>query len=134
MVVGDCIQGAEVRQVVLVGRIVAVPGHHIEGREGLAGLEQPAVELVQDLVGGLAVLESGYGSLEVPGIGEAIRTCPRAAKSGGCSDLFDAEVCQKRHWSRGKKQQGCRPIDSAMRKYRPCPSGSYSGLTGPQFY
>lgn len=35
MVERDGVERAEARQVVLVRRVVAVPGHHVEGRERL---------------------------------------------------------------------------------------------------
>ena len=35
MVERNRVERAEARQVVLIRRVVAVPGHHVEGREGL---------------------------------------------------------------------------------------------------
>lgn len=47
VVEGDGVDGAEVVKVVLVGGVVPVPGHHVEGgAAGEGGLEEPAGELV----------------------------------------------------------------------------------------
>lgn len=37
MIKADCVHGAEAGEVVLIGSIVAVPSHHVEGREALRG-------------------------------------------------------------------------------------------------
>ncbi len=40
VVEGDGVDDAEVLQVILVGHVVAVPGHNVEGRVVLVGHEQ----------------------------------------------------------------------------------------------
>jgi len=60
---------AEARQVVLVGRVVAMPGNHIEGRGPLLGAKHPAAELVVDRKGALPVLEGSHWGEEVTWVG-----------------------------------------------------------------
>ena len=45
MVECHCVERAEARQVILEGRIVAVPGHHVEGTERLRSLHMVAAHL-----------------------------------------------------------------------------------------
>lgn len=76
MVVRDGVHAVEVVEVVLVGRVVAVPRHHVERRVGQRRLEQVPAELVDDPeVGGLAVLEGRHGVQEVARVGQAVGTC-----------------------------------------------------------
>lgn len=75
MVEGNTADGGEAAQVVFVGIVEAVPGDDVEGCMVLSGSEEVAVEFGQDLVGGAGVfVEGGNGGLEVPRVGQTIRT------------------------------------------------------------
>jgi hypothetical protein len=53
-----------------------VPGHYVEGREVLLGLEQKPLEFVHHSVAGmLGVVVPCDGSLEVSWVGQPIGTC-----------------------------------------------------------
>ena len=67
--------GAEQGQVVFVGRVVAVPGDDVEGRELLLRAEQPVVELAENREGAAAVLEAGDRGEEVPRVCQAVGAC-----------------------------------------------------------
>ena len=75
MVESHSADGAEQSQVVLVGRVVAVPGHDVEGREGLLRTEQPVVELAEDCEGAAALLEAGDRGEEVPRVRQSVGAC-----------------------------------------------------------
>lgn len=81
VVVGDCADGVEAAQVVLVRVVVAVPGDDVKGRVGLARLEERVVHLDGDGEGGVTALGGGgakvlaevsHGRLEVARVGEAV--------------------------------------------------------------
>lgn len=80
VVVGNCADGVEAAQVVLVGVVVAVPGDDVKGRVCLAGLEERVVHLDGDgegvaaLGGGRAkvLAEVSHGRLEVARVGQAV--------------------------------------------------------------
>ena len=75
MVEGDGVDGAELGQVVLVGRIVAVPGDHVERRERLHRLKHAPSQLVHHHKLHLPVLIPGYRRLKIPGCCQSIGTC-----------------------------------------------------------
>jgi hypothetical protein len=53
-----------------------VPGHHVEGREGLARLEHNAVQLMHDhILLARAVLKPGDRCLEVPRSCQPVGPC-----------------------------------------------------------
>ncbi len=79
MVEGDGVDGAELGQVVLVGRIVAMPGDHIERRERLHRFKHAPAQLVHHHKLHLPVLIPGYRRLKVPGCCQAVGTCKGAA-------------------------------------------------------
>ena len=66
---------AESGEVVFVGRVVAVPGDHVEGGEVLPRLKDPPAQLVQDRKGARAVLKACHRCLEISGGCQAICTC-----------------------------------------------------------
>ena len=70
-----CVDWAKSGEVVFIGRIVAMPGDHIEGREVLLRLKDPPAQLVQDLEGANAVLKVCHWCLKVSWGCQAIRTC-----------------------------------------------------------
>lgn len=82
VVVGDGANGVEAAQVVLVGVVVALPGDNVEGRVGLASLEERVVHLDGDVEGVAALgscrakvfAELSHGRLEVSRVGQAVGT------------------------------------------------------------
>ncbi len=76
MVELDRIDDHEVLQVVLVGRVVAVPGHHVEGTVPLHRLEQTALELVDHAVldVDVDVLEPGRRRQKVARVRQTVGT------------------------------------------------------------
>ena len=60
------------RQVVLVGRVVAVPGHDVERRVIDARRPEPAQKFRGDVKVAVAIFEGGDGRFEVARVGEAI--------------------------------------------------------------
>ncbi len=74
MVKGDGIHGAEARQVVLVGHVIAVPGDHVVGREILSRTEKLPVELVEDGVVRLPLFEPCDRRLEIARTRQSICT------------------------------------------------------------
>ncbi len=97
MVKGRGIDHHEVAQVVLAGRIVAVPGHHVEWRVVLPvkhrsalisntstgfplphvlGLKEGALKAAHNGVLLLLVLVRRHGRQKIPRIGQAVGTCP----------------------------------------------------------
>ena len=75
MIVADGADGAEARQVVLVGVICAMPGNDVEGRVGLRGREEAPVEFGQKCVrrrSGVIFVEGGDWGLEVTRVREAV--------------------------------------------------------------
>lgn len=75
MVKGHSVNRAELCQIIFVGRIVAMPGDHVEGREGLHRLKHAAAQLVHDHKVGLPVLVPCHRRLEIPRRCQAIGTC-----------------------------------------------------------
>lgn len=76
MIEGGCIDGAEVGQVILVRRIVAVPSNHIKGGMVLLCAPESAVKLMNDCVAAQAILKCSCWAQEVSGSSEAICTWP----------------------------------------------------------
>lgn len=74
VVVADGIDGVEVLEVVFVGGIIAVPGHHIEGGEGHGGLKQHASILIDRRMRHLHILIGRYRIQEIFGVRQAIGT------------------------------------------------------------
>lgn len=80
VVVGDCADGVEAAQVVLVGVVVALPGDDVKGRVCLARLEERIVHLDGDGEGVAALecrrakvlAEVRHGGLEVARVGESV--------------------------------------------------------------
>ncbi len=72
MVEADRIDRVEPPQIVLVGRVVAVPGDHVERRMVQSRRPQPALEFLDQLGGAIDVLEGGHGRQEVARIGQAV--------------------------------------------------------------
>ena len=69
----DGVDDAEVLEVVLVGDVVSVPGHNIEGRVILVGDEEVALIFRNHFeVRNVAVLVPSDRSEEVSGIGESV--------------------------------------------------------------
>ena len=76
MIEGDCVNDAEVLQVVLVGDVVSVPGNNVEGRVVLVSNEQVALVLRDDLeIRNIPVFVAGNRNEEVAGVGQSIGTC-----------------------------------------------------------
>ena len=76
MIKSGCIHRAELGQVVLVGRVVPVPGNDIEGGVALPGTPEPAIQLVDHgEAATLPVFKPGCGGHEMPGRRQAISTC-----------------------------------------------------------
>ncbi len=76
MIKSGCIHRAEHGQVVLVGRVVPVPGNDIEGGVALPGTPEPAIQLVDHgEAATLPVFKPGCGCHEMPGRRQAISTC-----------------------------------------------------------
>lgn len=75
VVKGDSVDGAELGEIVLAGRVVAVPGRHVEGREGLHRLKHAPAQLVHHHKVNLPVLVPGLRRLEVPRRCQAIGAC-----------------------------------------------------------
>ena len=72
VVEGDGVDAVEARQVVLVRRVVAVPGDHVERRVIDERGPQAAEKLGGDVELAVAVFIGGHGRLEVARIGEAV--------------------------------------------------------------
>ena len=69
------VHGAELAEVILVGRVVAVPRHYIERREGLGSREELALILLHDQVVTAFVLIPGHWRLKVARICQPIAAC-----------------------------------------------------------
>lgn len=77
VVVGDGADGVEAGEVVFVGVVEAVPGDDVEGGVCLCSCEEAAGEFGKDGVCGVpgsVFSEGGFWGLEIPRVGEAIRT------------------------------------------------------------
>ena len=72
VVEADGVDGVEAGHVVLVGRVVAVPGHDVDGGVVDAGGPELAEELGDDFEVAFAVFKGGDGVEEVAGVGEAV--------------------------------------------------------------
>ncbi len=72
MVEGNGVDAIEERQVVFVGRVVAVPGHDVERRVIDERAPQAAQELGDDVELAVAIFEGGNGRFEVARIGKAV--------------------------------------------------------------
>ena len=72
MIEGDGAHGREVAQIVLVGRVVAVPGHHVERRVADLGDVELAAPLDGEARLLLPILERRPRCLDVAGVGKAI--------------------------------------------------------------
>ena len=82
MIKWDRVDHHEVVQVILEGRIVAVPGHHVEARMILDRLEQCALELVHYFeLNVLTVFVPGRRSEKVSRISQAISAFELNSKS-----------------------------------------------------
>ncbi len=75
MVKRDSVDGAELGQVVLVGRVVAVPGRHVEGGEGLHRLKYSPAQLVHHHKVHLPVLVPGHRRLKIPRRRQSVGAC-----------------------------------------------------------
>ncbi|CUI67301.1 Uncharacterised protein [Achromobacter xylosoxidans] len=73
MVVADRADGVEVAQVVLVRRVRAVPGDHVQRRMADRGAPEAAGELGDQFEVAFHVFVPGHRRLEVAGIGQAVR-------------------------------------------------------------
>lgn len=93
MVEGNGVDDHELSQVVLVGGVVAVPGHDVEGAVALLGLEQVALVLGRDRVAGvhLAVLEPRRRRKEVARVGQSVGACVQTSRQ---SRLRVEESCR----------------------------------------
>lgn len=69
VVVRDRAHRVELAQIVLVGVVVSVPGHHVEWGVVNGELEELPNVLVHNLVLASLVFEPGNGSLKVSGVG-----------------------------------------------------------------
>ena len=74
VVEGDGIDDHEVLEVVLVRRVVAVPGDHVERAVILSGLEQTSLIFVDDFIVDVDVFEPGRWRLEISRIGQTVGT------------------------------------------------------------
>ena len=72
MIERNRVDAVEERQIVLVGRVVAVPCHDIERRVIDDGRPQPAQKFRGDVELAFAIFKRRYGRLEVARIGQAI--------------------------------------------------------------
>jgi len=73
---GDGVDDTVVLQIVLVGDVVAVPGHHVKGRVILMSHEQMSLVFGDNLeVWNIPVFVASHRNLEVPGIGQTIGSC-----------------------------------------------------------
>ncbi|MNM86767.1 hypothetical protein D3C81_989290 [compost metagenome] len=72
VVEADRADGVEAAQVVLVRRVVAVPGHHVQRRMADPGTPQVALELGHQLEIALAVFIAGHRRQEVARVGQAV--------------------------------------------------------------
>ncbi len=96
MVEADRVDGIEARQVVLVGRVVAVPGHHVEWRVIEAGRPQLARELGDELELAGLVLVARHRAQEVARIGQAVGADrPQAGQLEGTAIVF-ADIAARR--------------------------------------
>ena len=75
MVILDRVDDHKVGQVVHVGSIIAMPGHHIKGAVILDGLEQVALIFVDDLVLLLDILEPSGRRFEIARVSQSIGSC-----------------------------------------------------------
>mmetsp|Transcript_13050 Transcript_13050/g.23804 ORF Transcript_13050/g.23804 Transcript_13050/m.23804 type:complete len:325 (+) Transcript_13050:310-1284(+) len=73
MVEGDGVEGAEAREIVAVGGVVAVPRHHVEGGAVQRGLIKRTTELLDQRPRFLGIFVSSGRRLKVSGVGQAPR-------------------------------------------------------------
>ena len=72
MVEADGVDGVEAGHVVLVGRVVAVPGDDVERASDCSARPELAEELGDDFEVAVDVFVGGDGGEEVAGVGEAV--------------------------------------------------------------
>jgi len=99
MVERDRVDRVEMRQVVLVRRIVAVPSHNVKRGVILLGLKQKASVLVDNLEGLLLVRERSHGGLEVTTVRQSVGSngTQIGKGPGAVEDFADVSATTKFH-------------------------------------
>src|SRR5215207_5039349 len=96
MVEQDRADGGEAPQVVLVGRVVAMPGDYVEGRMREFGGPEYAAPLHDHLRRSILVLKSRYGCEEIARVGETVGADRTAIGQGKGPTVVLAQVATGR--------------------------------------